>query len=137
MQCHLFILAFVPHAAGDRSREVIAQGMSETVPPRLSPGSYVAAGLTLQSLIYFEFRQGFPSPFCSGRAGAAVRACRPARFGGGVPHCQYAPRPLRLPRGEARSAEELLADPAGVLGRRHGVAHGPGVLKDLVVVPAL
>lgn len=95
MQCHLFILAFVPHAAGDRSREVIAQGMSETVPPRLSPGSYVAAGLTLQSLIYFEFRQGFPSPFCSGRAGAAVRACRPARWGGcaPLPVCPPSPPP--------------------------------------------
>lgn len=42
-----------------------------------------------------------------------------------------------LPRRKGPSAEELLADPARVVGRRHGVAHRPGVCEDLVVVPAL
>lgn len=42
-----------------------------------------------------------------------------------------------LPRGEGWSAEELLTDPACVLGRCHGVAHRPRVCEDLVVVPTL
>ena len=41
-----------------------------------------------------------------------------------------------LPWGAGQSAEELLADPARVLRRRHRVAHCPGVCEDLVVIPA-
>lgn len=33
--------------------------------------------------------------------------------------------------------EELFTDPARVLGGHHGVAHGPLVCEDLVVIPTL
>lgn len=39
--------------------------------------------------------------------------------------------------GEGTLGEELLTDPACVLGRRHGVAHGPRVSEDLMVIPPL
>lgn len=38
---------------------------------------------------------------------------------------------------EGALGEELVADPARVLGRAHGVAHGPRVCEDLMVVPTL
>lgn len=45
--------------------------------------------------------------------------------------------PSRPGSREGASREELFADPACVLGHCHGVAHGPRVREDLVVVAAL
>lgn len=40
------------------------------------------------------------------------------------------------PSGKGPLGEQLFTDPAGVLGGRHRVAHGPRVGEDLVVIPA-
>lgn len=42
-----------------------------------------------------------------------------------------------LPSHGGALGEELFTDPARVLGGHHGVAHGPLVREDLMVVPTL
>ena len=55
IRSHLFILAFVSFALGDRSKKILLCFMLKSVLPMFSSRSFMNSSLTFRCLIYFEF----------------------------------------------------------------------------------
>ena len=55
IRSHLFIFVFIFITLGGGSKKILLQLMSKSVLPMFSRKSFIVSGLTLRSLIHFEF----------------------------------------------------------------------------------